>query len=86
MSNNKPFSKDIILLDNVEYVVNQIVDKLREDVLHTIKRNGAVIGISGGIDSSVCLALSVRAFGPKKVIGIMLPEKDSNLDSEALVR
>jgi len=86
MTLRKPFSKDIILLDNIEYVVNQIVDKLREDVLHNIKRNGAVVGISGGIDSSVCLALSAKAFGPEKVLGIMLPEKDSSPDSEILAR
>jgi NAD+ synthase len=86
MSNKKTFSKDIILLDNVEEVVNQIVEKLREDVLHRFKRNGAVVGISGGIDSSVCFALSARAFGPEKVMGIMLPEKDSSPDSEILAR
>ena len=86
MSNNRPFTKDIILLDNIEYVVNQITDKLREDVLHNLKRNGAVIGISGGIDSSVCLALSAKAFGPEKVLGIMLPEQDSSPDSEILAR
>jgi NAD+ synthase len=84
MSHIKPFTKDIILLENVEAVVNQIIEKLREDVLHNIKRNGAVVGISGGIDSSVCLALSVKAFGPEKVLGIMLPEKDSSPDSEIL--
>lgn len=84
MSPRKPFTKDIILLPDVEYVVNHIVDKLREDVLHRFKRNGAVVGISGGIDSSVCLALSAKAFGPEKVLGIMLPEKDSSPDSEIL--
>ena len=86
MPNRKPFTKDIILFDNVEYVVNQIVEKLREDVLHRFKRNGAVVGISGGIDSSVCLALSAKAFGSEKVLGIMLPEKDSSPDSEILAR
>ncbi len=84
MTAKKPFSKDIILLDNVETVVNQIVEKLRNDVLQTFKRKGAVIGISGGIDSSVCLALAAKAFGPEKVLGIMLPEKDSSPDSENL--
>ena len=86
MNSRKPFSKDIILLDNIESVVNEIVNKLRDDVLRVIRRNGGVIGISGGIDSSVCLALSVRAFGPDKVLGVMLPEKDSSPDSELLAR
>ena len=86
MNPKKHFSKDIILLGNIESVVNEIVTKLRNDVLNVIRRNGGVVGISGGIDSSVCLALSVQAFGPDKVLGIMLPEKDSSPDSELLAR
>ena len=86
MSNKKPFTKDIILLEDVEYAVSHIVEKIREDVLHRFKRNGAVVGISGGIDSSVCFALAAKAFSPEKVIGIMLPEKDSSPDSEMLAR
>jgi len=86
MSQRKPFSKDIILLENVKDAVDQIIGKLREDVLHRFKRNGAVVGISGGIDSSVCLGLAAKAFGPEKVLGVMLPEKDSSPDSEILAR
>lgn len=84
MKTRKPFSKEIILLENVETAVNKIVNKLQLDVLQNFKRNGAVVGISGGIDSSVCLALSVRAFGADKVVGIIMPEKDSSPDSEEL--
>ena len=84
MKPGKPFSKDIILLDNVETVVNEIISKLRQDVLQNLKRFGAVIGISGGIDSSVCMALASKAFGPEKVLGIMMPEKDSSTESEEL--
>jgi NAD+ synthase len=86
MPTKKPFSKDIILLDNVESVVDQIVQKLRNDVLDVLKRYGGVVGISGGIDSSVCLALAAKAFGPDKVLGVMMPEKDSNPDSEILAK
>jgi len=86
MTSKKTFSRDIILLDDVESVVNEIVQKLRNDVLQIFKRTGGVVGISGGIDSSVCLALAARAFGPEKVLGIMLPEKDSSPDSEMLAR
>jgi len=86
MSLKPPFSKDIILLEDLESVVNIIIQKLKEDVFHNLKRLGAVIGTSGGIDSSVCLALSVKAFGPEKVLGIMMPEKDSSHESEDLAR
>lgn len=40
------------------------------------KKNGIVIGLSGGIDSSVCLLLACRALGNKGIIGLSMPEKD----------
>ncbi len=84
MKTRKPFSKDIVLLENVEKVTDEIIKKLQQDVLYNFKRAGGVVGISGGIDSSVCLALSARAFGPDKVVGIIIPEKDSSPESEEL--
>lgn len=78
----KKFNKDILLLDNVSEEVDKIITRLREEVHGTLKRQGAVVGISGGIDSSVTLALSAKAFGGDKVLGIMLPEKDSSNESK----
>jgi NAD+ synthase len=86
MSSKKPFSIDIILLDDVEAAANKIIHKLQQDVIHNLKRLGAVVGTSGGIDSSVCLALTAKAFGPAKVLGIMMPEKDSSPESEELAK
>ncbi|HZL08502.1 MAG TPA: NAD(+) synthase [Prolixibacteraceae bacterium] len=80
--NNKPFSKDILLFKNIEAEVNRITGELKEDILAVLKRKGAVIGISGGIDSSVTLALAVKALGADNVLGILLPEKDSSSDSK----
>ncbi len=86
MSTRKPFTKDIILLEDPGKVVDNISEQLRYDVLQRFKRHGAVVGISGGIDSSVCLAIAAKTFGPEKVLGVMLPEKDSSPDSEELAR
>jgi len=86
MKEKKPFSKDIILLEDVPGVVDQIAEKLRRDVHENMRRYGAVVGVSGGIDSSVCLALAVTAFGPDKVTAIMMPEQDSSPESEMLAR
>lgn len=83
-SKRKPFSKDIIHIENIDSVCNEIIAKLKKDVARNLQRRGAVIGISGGIDSSVCLALSAKAFGPKNVTAIMLPEQDSSGDSRML--
>jgi NAD+ synthase len=77
-----PFSRDILKLKNIEAVVEDICRQLREDVGKRFRRKGAVVGISGGIDSSVTMALAVRAFGADKVFGVMLPETDSSSDSK----
>ena len=80
----KTFSRNIIQIEDIESVCNEIIAKLKNDVTRTLQRRGAIVGISGGIDSSVCMALSARAFGPKNVTAIMLPEQDSSDDSRIL--
>jgi NAD+ synthase len=45
------------------------------------RRRGAVLGVSGGIDSSVVAALCVRAFGPERVFALHMPEKESSSDT-----
>lgn len=64
----------------------RIVEALRNRVHRVLRRHGGVVGISGGVDSSVALALSVRAFGPQKVAAIIMPETDSQSESETLAR
>jgi NAD+ synthase len=80
----RPFSKDILFIDNIQGRVDSIASKLKTDVLSVLKRKGAVVGVSGGIDSSVTLALTARALGPQNVIGLILPEKDSHSESKDL--
>ena len=49
-------------------------------------RRGVVVAISGGVDSSVCAALAARAFGRERVLGLLLPERDSSSASTRLGR
>jgi NAD+ synthase len=78
------FNKHVIDIDPAAET-NRIVDGLRHG-LRRMRRFGAVVGISGGIDSSVVLAICVRAFGPQKVTAVMMPEMDSEPESEQLAR
>ncbi len=77
----RPFSKDILFINNVEAECNRIIDSLRDSIINRLNRFGGVIGISGGIDSSVSMALAVKALGTENILAIMLPEKDSSTDS-----
>ncbi len=79
------FTRNVLTLDPVEET-GLIVQSLRRNVLNVLRRRGAVVGISGGVDSSVVLALCVQAFGPEKVVAVMMPDKDSNPESEHLAR
>jgi NAD+ synthase len=74
------FNYDSINIDAGQEV-QKITSEIREALKGKLKKRGAVVGISGGIDSSVVLALAVKALGPEKVIGVMMPEKDSGSDS-----
>jgi NAD+ synthase len=53
------------------------------DIVRGFRRRGCVVAISGGIDSSVCAALTVEALGAAKVFGLLLPERDSSGTSTA---
>jgi NAD+ synthase len=64
--------------------VDRIATRMVELVAQEQRRRGVIIALSGGVDSSVCGALAVRAFGPKKVYGLMLPERDSKSSSKDL--
>lgn len=45
------------------------------------QREGVILGMSGGLDSSVVASLAARALGPEKVQALLLPERDSSPDS-----
>lgn len=57
-------------------VEGEILEFIRK-VVSDAKANGAVIGLSGGIDSSVVGSLCVRALGQEKVVGILMPASNT---------
>ena len=62
----------------------RVAARLREVLRRDLNRRGLVVAISGGVDSAVCAALCVRALGPGKVFGLLMPERDSSDDSVRL--
>lgn len=78
---NKPFNKEILKIDDIHAECERIVTAIKESTLYRLHRVGGVIGISGGIDSSVTMALAAKALGNENIIGVMLPERDSSDDS-----
>ena len=79
------FDRDVLKLDPAAAVA-AIGNAIREQVLERLRRRGAVVGVSGGIDSSVVAALCARALGPERVLALQLPERDSGDDAMRLGR
>lgn len=73
------FSKDVLELDE-QAEIDRIVTQLRQ-ITRTLHKRGLVVAISGGVDSSVCAALAVKAVGAARVCTLILPEHDSSGDS-----
>lgn len=79
------FSSEALKLDpGIETA--RIVDAIRTQVSVTLRKRGAIIGLSGGVDSSVVAALCTRALGKERVLGLFMPEHHSSDDSLALGR
>jgi NAD+ synthase len=74
------FSREVLRIDAAR-VAAEIEEAIRAQVLGTLRRRGVVVGMSGGIDSSVVAALSARALGPERVLGLLMPERHSSDDA-----
>lgn len=79
------FSREVLHIEAAA-AATEIEKAIREQVLGTLRRRGAVIGMSGGIDSSVVATLCTRALGPDRVVGLLMPERDSSGDALRLGR
>lgn len=76
MSQTTPFGADALVID-LAAETERISQRIR-DYLTATRRKGAVVALSGGIDSSVTAALCVRALGPERVYGLHMPERASS--------
>ena len=72
----KDFSASVLDIDATRETENIVVG-IRDTLRNVLKRRGIVVGISGGIDSSVTAALAVRALGKDRVFGLEMPELHS---------
>lgn len=73
-----------------EFDVIKTIDQVCEWIVDFFEKNGkgcnAIIGISGGKDSSVAAALCVKALGKDRVIGVLMPNgEQSDIDCARLL-
>jgi NAD+ synthase len=74
-------------MEDLEKVSLKIEEFIREQV-ERFRKNGVILGLSGGIDSTVVAFLAVRALGKGRVFGLIMPDKESspqNIEDARLV-
>jgi NAD+ synthase len=72
------------MLNTVNDLKENLPGFIKETVTEQFRKDGIVIGISGGVDSALIATLAVKALGADKVYGLILPEKESNPSSREL--
>ena len=85
MKNKTPFSTEVLNIDT-EREIERITSGIRKILSTHLKRRGVVVGLSGGIDSSVTLALAAKAVGANRVLALLMPERHSAPDTLYLSR
>jgi NAD+ synthase len=80
------FNRDVLKIDPEEHL-EKLSKFIVEQINVVFRKKGAIVGLSGGIDSACIAAIAVHAIGKDKVVGLVLPEAESNpISSEFAIK
>jgi NAD+ synthase len=80
MMSSPVLTSEVLHLD-VHRETKRIIAQIQEMVLQQLRRKGAVVGVSGGIDSCVVAYLCARALGKERIVVLFTPEIESSPES-----
>jgi len=78
--------QDFIKIEDLGNTTDKICEFIKDEITNKFQKKGAVIGLSGGIDSAITAALCEKSLGPDKILGIIMPEKESDPSSQILAK
>ncbi|WP_448517206.1 NAD(+) synthase [Pseudothermotoga sp.] len=71
----------------MSFEVTKAIEEIESFIQSFVQNNGfegVVVGVSGGVDSALVVSLCTRAIGKERVLGLILPDRDSAKDSTRL--
>ena len=77
---------DFLQIKEIEKTITSIENFIKEEIFKKLQKRGAVVGISGGIDSAITTAICAKSMGSKQVLGLIMPEKESDPTSQILAK
>ena len=76
---------DFLKLRNIKSDVENMCTFLQGEIFVKSQKSGAIVGLSGGIDSTVTMALCAKALGSEKTLGLTMFEKESSSSNKDLI-
>ncbi|RMF75871.1 MAG: NAD(+) synthase [Acidobacteria bacterium] len=80
-----PLQPDVLAIDPAAET-RRLAEAIARQTRRDLRRQGLVVGVSGGVDSAVALGLAVEAVGRERVVGILMPDRHSSPESVPLAR
>jgi len=77
---------DFLQIKEIEKTINSIENFVKDEISKKFQKQGAIIGISGGIDSAVMAAICAKSIGSEQILGLIMPEKESDSTSQIFAK
>lgn len=77
---------EFIKIKDIEKTVDSLSNYIKSEVFEIFQKKGVVLGLSGGVDSAVTAALCAKSLGSEKILGLIMPEKESGSSSQQLAQ
>jgi len=77
---------DFLQIKEIEKTISSIENFVKDEISKKFQKQGAIIGISGGIDSAVMAAICAKSIGSEQILGLIMPEKESDSTSQIFAK